>query len=264
MNGAHIFTWNNMSINVTFTFMGRLGNLMFQVAAIESYCRKNGFTPRYFHTNVTIKYGNSILSKVKWEDPSSIVKFTDVSHPHFEYSPLPLVRENTRFTSPTYFQSEKYFDESVARELFTAPESVKQSILDRYPDIHNCIAIHIRRGDYLSYPDCHPVCSVEYYSKAVKLFPNEKFLVFSDDHTWCKRHLNFINWSPAIGKSDEDELCMMSMCKGNIIANSTFSWWGAYLNETKGKVVVAPSKWFGPRYSSINTNDLIPPTWTIL
>jgi len=240
--------------------MGRLGNLLFQVAAVETYCRKNGFTPKYFHTDVTPKYEYSILSRVKWEKHCRY-ELKEVSHPYFEYVPLPIVNQNTRFTPPTYLQSEKYFDESIARELYAIPRGLVSYITRRYPDIHDRISLHVRRGDYVRQPNYHPTCPLEYYRKAAELFPNQKFLVFSDDHDWCRKNLTGIDWMFGVGYTDDEELYMMSLCKGHIIANSTFSWWGAYLNPEKDKLVVAPNTWFGPSYNNINTKDLIPESW---
>lgn len=245
--------------NVTFAFTGRLGNLLFQVAAIETYCRKHGLVPRYFHTDVTPLYEKSILSKVKWEAKCPYRPW-EIKHPFFEYVPLPVVKSNVRFHPPTYFQSEKYFDEYVARELFSIPDSVRENILLRYPDISKSISLHIRRGDYVNLSDKHPPCSLEYYQKAIALFPKKHFLVFSDDREWCKENLKGFNWSFGIGSNDEEELYMMSLCRGHIIANSSFSWWGAYLNPSKRKKVVAPKNWFGPNLP-LNTSDLLPPSW---
>lgn len=247
------------NIHVTFAFAGRLGNLLFQVAALESYCRKNGFTPRYFHTDVTPKYEKSILSKVKWEKQCPFRPW-EVKHSFFEYVPLPLAKSTTRFHPPTYFQSEKYFDEDVARGLFSISDTMKEKIVSRYPDISKSISLHVRRGDYLNFADKHPPCSIEYYKEAMKKFPKKKFLVFSDDHEWCKQNIKDVEWSFGVGDTDEEELYMMSLCKGHIIANSSFSWWGAYLNPEKNKVVVAPKNWFGPKLP-LNTNDLLPESW---
>ena len=124
---------------------------------------------------------------------------------------------------------------------------------------------------------------MEYYNKAIKQFDKDSnFLIFSDDIEWAKNNFkgdNFyfitenkiegndvmdtLNISKG-GHPDYIELYMMSLCDHNIIANSSFSWWGAWLNENPNKKVIAPKKWFGPAYGDINDNDLVPETWTRL
>lgn len=247
-------------INVTFAFTGRLGNLLFQVASLESYAREHGFRARYFHTDVTPKYASTILSGVSWEAPTS-ERFWDVRHPYFEYVSLPVVKASTRFHPPTYLQSEKYFNPDVARSLFFLRDTMKQRILAWYPELPECVSLHVRRGDYLKIQDCHPVLHKEYYEEAIKLLGNDrKYAIFSDDPDWCRVNLNIPNSVIVRGNTDEEELYMMSLCSDNIIANSSFSWWGAYLNLNPHKRVVAPLRWFGPKLP-LNTKDLIPHTW---
>ena len=155
------------------------------------------------------------------------------------------------------------------RELFSFSEEYKNSIKQKYKDLlegETC-SIHVRRGDYLKLPNHHPVQSLNYLMKGVREMPEDtKFLIFSDDINWCKQ--NFPNIPDKFifieGNSDYEDLLLMSLCKNNIIANSSFSWWAAWLNENVDKKVIAPSKWFGTANSINNTKDLIPETWKII
>jgi hypothetical protein len=127
-------------------------------------------------------------------------------------------------------------------------------------------SIHVRRGDYLNYPDHHPVCSLEYFYEAMKMSGFKKFVVLSDDIEWCFR--NFHSFSDfefiySRNESDIEDFAIMSKCAHNIISNSTFSWWAAYLNKNPDKIVISPDKdqWHGPAYSHWNHDDLIPESW---
>jgi len=122
--------------------------------------------------------------------------------------------------------------------------------------------LHVRRGDYLQLPTHHPTCTIDYYHKALANFDG-KVLVFSDDIDWCRKTFQDPRFEFVKGNLDYIDLYLMSMCKNNIIANSSFSWWAAWLNDNKDKKVIAPKKWFGPAISH-NTMDLYPKKWRLL
>jgi len=173
-----------------------------------------------------------------------------------------------------YWGSEKHFAdiEDTIRKDFTLknkPDAINRKIISR---IKNCdsVSLHIRRGDYVFNEKTnkyHGVCDQGYYLKAVDLLAKKVkkpyFFIFSDDIKWVKQ--NLILKYPCVyvdnntGKQDHEDMRLMSECKYNIIANSSFSWWGAWLNENTNKIVIAPKKWF--REPSINTKDLIPQSW---
>ena len=125
----------------------------------------------------------------------------------------------------------------------------------------------MRRGDYVTLPSAknhYKLCSLEYYKQAIEYLKNRltkfELFVFSDDILWCKENLTFefpVNFIES-GNSQSD-LYLMSRCKHNVIANSSFSWWGAWLNSNKNKIVIAPNDWFIDE--TIDTSDLIPPSW---
>ncbi len=173
-----------------------------------------------------------------------------------------------------YWQSEKYFN-SIRKQLMDdlipsnslSPQSV--FIADKIKNSES-VSIHVRRGDYLSIPEnnnLYESCSESYYYEAIKVivskFPNATFYVFSDEPEWFKRNIkidhpvDFVTHNQ--GENSYEDLILMSYCKHNIIANSSFSWWGAWLNENTNKMVVAPKKWFKDK--SKNTTDLIPHQW---
>lgn len=173
-----------------------------------------------------------------------------------------------------YWGSEKYFKdiEDIIRKEFTfksKPDDINQKMINQ---MKNCdsVSIHIRRGDYVNDKKTnqfHGVCDLDYYIRAIALIAkkvnNPKFFVFSDDPQWAKQNLHLK--SPCVyvdhntGKKDYEDMRLMSKCRHNIIANSSFSWWGAWLNSNKNKIVIAPKKWFNDK--SINTKDLIPNSW---
>jgi hypothetical protein len=134
----------------------------------------------------------------------------------------------------------------------------------------NSVSIHIRRGDYVTnkrHSKVFSPCSHDYYSRAAKLIadqqPNPHYFVFSDDIGWAKANLEFEYPTTFVDVNDEahshEDMRLMSLCNHNIIANSSFSWWGAWLNVNPEKVVIAPQKWFSDY--KCNTQDMIPENW---
>jgi len=174
-----------------------------------------------------------------------------------------------------YWQSPRYFDE--IRDVLLQDLQLKDGFgpaAERYAgQIRSsaAVSLHVRRGDYIKNPRVlkeFGVCSTEYYTAAMKTIeaavPSPTYFVFSDDIAWVKEHLPVGSSAVFIegtGITDVEELMLMSLCQHNIIANSSFSWWGAWLNQHDDKIVVAPSPWFN---TSTYDPDLIPPTWTQL
>ena len=123
----------------------------------------------------------------------------------------------------------------------------------------------MRRGDYLKLSEFHAVLGKEYYDKAMSKYHGAKFVFFSDDIEWCKKNFSSIENTHFVeGETDVVDLYFMSIMKHNIIANSTFSWWGAWLNKNPDKIVIAPHKWYGPKNSHLEDNDIIPEHWRIV
>lgn len=182
-----------------------------------------------------------------------------------------------------YFQSEKYFQGISAeiRQWYTPLkplDSVNESLVNEIASVES-VSLHVRRGDYVNqYASFFGTIPEEYYRMAIQKIneriKNPKFFVFSDDIDWCRKNLAidkavFIDHNK--GDDSFKDLLLMSHCKHNIIANSSFSWWGAWLNQNPEKVVVAPQVWFRESYYKgkvavyasriYNTKDLIPEEW---
>lgn len=171
-----------------------------------------------------------------------------------------------------YWQHEEYFlgAESTVRKAFTFPpfdDDKNQKALSRIQEA-NSISIHIRRGDYVDHPLFKGICDMDYYQKAIayakeKLHPT-LFCIFSNDAEWCKEHLGhllpaeqtvYVDWNK--GKDSYRDMQLMSLCHHHIIANSSFSWWGAWLGNHPGTVVIAPHKWANEEMEK----DPIPERW---
>lgn len=184
-------------------------------------------------------------------------------------------------TTDTYFQgywqSEKYFldFEKQIRKQFTLAKELHPSTA-QYKELiaSTCsVSLHIRRGDYVTNQETnefHGTCSLDYYHKAISAIKeNAKkitLFIFSDDLEWAKHNLHvsdeaiFVTMNQNV--PDVEEMYLMSQCNHHIIANSSFSWWGAWLNPDPNKIVIAPVRWFVDK--NINTKDLIPDTWVRL
>jgi hypothetical protein len=167
-----------------------------------------------------------------------------------------------------YFQTEKYFKhiENEIRDDFIFKDEVLMPCKEMISSIKNPIALHVRRSDYLTNSDNHPPCSIEYYQKALNFFDKDRnVIIFSDDPSWCQKQKLFFDDRFMISENTDNrvDLCLMSLCDDFIIANSTFSWWGAWLSTKKNKKVIAPVQWFGTGYTKdYDTKDLIPDDWT--
>ena len=170
-----------------------------------------------------------------------------------------------------FWQSEKYFKnhESKIREVFTIKKNLIEDThkwLDQIKHT-NSVSVHIRRGDYINLSSAnsfHGICSNEYYEEALKFIGSKikeiVFFVFSDDIEWCKANFK-INFPVHFVETDSayKEMYLMQNCVHNIIANSSFSWWSAWLNSNENKIVIAPKKWFNDE--NINTKDIVPESW---
>jgi len=173
-----------------------------------------------------------------------------------------------------YWQSEKYFIE-VRKDLIKdfefihEPSSETKNILEVIKNT-NSVAVHFRRGDYVTNPSTlkfHGICSRDYYHRSFvhmnKSIEKPNYFVFSDDIEWVKNNLNIsgnINYIEHTNvQSSWEDLLMMKNCKHNIIANSTFSWWGAWLGDQDGRIVIAPNKWFANK--EIDDSDIVPDRW---
>ena len=225
---------------------------MFQYAAVRALGESFNL-PTFFPTKTPNLHDIFNLPQTSFVDGD----YTSYIESTFHYQEIPKIAENMVLFG--YYQSEKYFKEheDVIRKDFTFKKPTKTKIEPL------TTSIHVRRGDYLDQQDSHPVCSVEYYKEAMSLFPDQKFIIFSDDLEWCKENLkgNTITYSE--GHTPSEDLELMSLCDNHIIANSSFSWWGAWLGANKNKRVVAPKKWFGSA-AKYDSKDLYCEGWIVL
>jgi hypothetical protein len=165
-----------------------------------------------------------------------------------------------------YFQTEKYFAHIAdkIKEEFTFKEDILTAAKEYRDQLESdeVISLHIRRGDYVTQP-WHGCCSLEYYEKALSgLDADLPVIIFSDDPEWCLEQKLFESDRFYVSEHNSNlfDMCLMNLCDYHIIANSSFSWWGAWLANSKK--VYAPSRWFGPPLSEQNdTSDLVPDRW---
>lgn len=196
-----------------------------------------------------------------------------IKESQFLFDPIVLLKKGNIYLEG-YWQSEKYF--LAIRDILLKELTVKNELNYKTNKIVNkilnteSVSIHFRRGDYVNDPltnEYHGLCSFEYYQKAInqiiQKLPACHFFVFSDDPKWVKDNFNLDYPKTIIDHNDTsndyEDLWLMSLCHHNIVANSSFSWWGAWLNNYPAKVVYAPKKWF--KESTLNTKNLIPESW---
>jgi len=164
-----------------------------------------------------------------------------------------------------FFQSEKYFKhiEDSIKEDFTFRDHILEPCTEIAESFENPVALHVRRTDYLTNSANHYNLELDYYKKALEQFPDRQVIVFSDDPAWCHDEPMFNDDRFMISESEDNavDLCLMTFCSDYIIANSSFSWWGAWLSRNDSPKVIAPTKWFGPNNEHKNTKDLLPETW---
>ena len=254
---------------VSTKLMGGLGNLMFQISAAYGISLRDNKKLICDTKDMTIPhkpysfYTNNIFRKIVFSD--NIPNVTHIGESGFHYSPIPKLSGNIKLVG--HFQSEKYFSECKHEvlELFEIDDTTKSFLIEKYKNIiwGDTCSIHVRRGDYLGLTNYHPVQPIDYYKNAIKIIGEDKlFIIFSDDVKWCEENFGFIeNKFFVSGNTDYQDLYLMTMCKNNIISNSTFSWWSSWLNNDKEKIVVAPKKWFGNAYSNLITDDIYCNNW---
>lgn len=238
---------------ITFTnlgHMGRIGNQLWELATSISLALRNQDTyifPPWQHEqdfNLHNCFSNSIV-------PTHIYR-----EPHFHYKPINYTdTKNIVLDLVGYYQSPTYFKDyqDQIKHLFTP--------INKVPTQSNTTAIHIRRTDYLKFAKEHGPLDINYYYRAMEIIDSKYYMIFSDDIEWCKQNFRGDRFIFSEGRTPIEDLSYMIACEHFIIANSSFSWWGAYLNSNPNKIVVCPAKWFGPALAMHNTEDLYLPGW---
>ena len=251
---------------------GRLGNQLFQIAATIGVAYRN----RCAYVFPSWKYSDYFqknLAQSTW--PVSLTQ--NYYEESFTYQTVN-ISGSTNLAG--YFQSEKYFShcEDEIRKVFTLHPQITQKIISRFGTLlrSKTCSMHVRRTDYLENSNFLDLTSTSYYEEAFRKFAGDTtFIVFSDDIAWCKRRFQDKRFIFIEGMNEIYDLFVMSHCQSHIIANSSFSWWGAWLNANPDKIVIAPARWFagefanraisfcpGPPHTGFHdTKDLLPESW---
>lgn len=190
------------------------------------------------------------------------------------YDPALLERRNLKVIFG-YFQSEKYFlhiRQTLLDEFRPREDSSRyiSEYRNKIVESSSSVSLHVRRGDLLDEENfkVHGICSSEYYQSALELLEQKigefTLFVFSDDYKWCEENIRYLDKvlvDSSRSCSGIEDIYLMSICSHNIIANSTFSWWGAWLNQSAAKIVIAPKKWFADADRESEATDLVPSDW---
>ena len=254
---------------------GRLGNQMFIIAAAHSLAIDNNDQAVFPKSVICVTpptegetrlHRNTILRKVKYVNNLSFIENLHTEPSNHRYAKIDY-KPNLYLRG--YFQSEKYFNHNREHilELFSPQEQIEEHISKKYTTLINnpdCVSVHVRRGDYLKLSEFHAVLGEEYYDKAMDKYHGANFVFFSDDIEWCRQTFKGKNFTFIEKQPDVIDMILMSKICHNIIANSSFSWWGAWLNQMEGQTVVTPSRWFGPKNSHLQRNDLTPSSWDVI
>jgi len=256
---------------------GGLGNMLFQIASTISLsidkkidcCFPNlfdhilylnnekNYNPSLHHANEYLKIFKNLNHCIISGNPELI------TYP-FHYSKI--ITNNDNIIIDGFFQSEKYFKHNKEKilELLDFTFIDKELLNLKYPFIYDkrTTSIHVRRGDYVKYPNHHPTQTIDYYKESIQLLEEKTdvFVIFSDDIEWCKNNIHTNKNIYIENEKDYIELYLMSLCNNNITSNSSFSWWGGWLNKNINKTVIGPKIWFGNAINHITT-DILPESW---
>ena len=288
---------NFNSGSIVIEYAGGLGNQLFQyslarclelngcevVADISSYLYVNTrrFELERIFKSINFRYASAVareyyfmkdrISKVEGVDEKYIYAEPDITQ-HVQYGVSSDWRKVRRGIVEGYFQTYLFADEIrddlLKRLKFPEIEETQLQLLVAEMHRNNSISVHVRRGDYLAEKErrLDEICDEKYYEKAIKMImekvKNPRFYVFSDDISWCKENIrideaSYIDSGMLEKYEDWYDMYLMSQCRHNIIANSSFSWWGAWLNENEDKIVIAPKKWD----NFCNLTNICPPDW---
>lgn len=258
------------------------------ISGFENYELHQGFElQRVFRHRFETASKADIRRVLGWQSPAGIRRIVSrrpfasfcrkrfVVEPHFNYWPGINKLTNDCYLSG-YWQSEKYFID-VALQIredfvFKLPLEKQNAELVKQINQVNAVSLHVRRGDYAINPKTtatHGMCSLDYYRESIRYVAERveqpHFFIFSDDIAWVKNNLKMdfphVYVQHNHGAESYNDMRLMSLCRNHIIANSSFSWWGAWLNSSTEKIVIAPRKWFA---NQTDVQDLFPDGWVTL
>jgi len=275
---------------------GWLGNTMFQYAALKGIASKHGYNfciPPNDETRVTNYILMDIFELYSLENIGYIgglyrhESSDDICHSttfHFNKDFFDQCPDNVNISG--FFQSEKWFSHisDDIKKDFTFKKDITDVCKKFISEFESPpLFLHVRRADYIKKSSYHQNLNIEYYQKALTHFDNKQdVLVFSDDIEWCKKQKLFESDRFSFSETKDRlplnnfiqnqgytegalvpyyDLCLMTLCKGGIISNSTFSWWGAWLQENRDNTVVSPKQWFGEKNKNLITTDICPDKW---
>lgn len=256
-------------------FLGRLGNQMFQYAATKGMAAHHGYElviPKH-DQKVKDPYGFELKIDIhtpfKMESLDRIGVLRGVLEVNermftFDEELFDMVPDNTSLAG--YFQTEKYFKhiKDDVKKDFTFYDEILNPCKEMMEGVGDAISLHVRRTDYTANPN-HAALDLSYYEEALKRMPKDlPVVIFSDDTTWCQEQEIFSGDRFMVSESGDQyvDLCLMTLCKYHINANSSFSWWGSWLADSKK--VTAPSKWFGPGLEHQDTKDIYAEGWEVI
>ena len=259
---------------ITAELIGRLGNMMFEIAAIEDMGLTTGIKTCYPNVNANIndlRKPQACTSELRGYEYFKLFKNFDwhkngdedshcdnVVNVPFHYEKI-IPKDYTKYIG--YFQSELYFPHrDFILNLFEPAQHIVDK-LDKYKDIigQNKAAIHVRRGDYMKMKNIYYSLDMSYYQGAMDYLKSKgvrEYLVFSTDIPWCKQTFKGQQFT-FIEDDSFVELFLMSKCAHNVIANSAFSFWGAWLNQNPQRQIIAPKKWFADN----RRENIVPTSW---
>ena len=273
---------------ITCILIGGLGNQLFQIFTTISYAIRTGNVFKFYNSSFTGGIGITIKRATYWENflyklkPFLQIDFpplTTIHEKNFSYNDLLLsIMSEQNVSLYGYFQSYKYFQnnyETIYRLLGIKKQ--KETLLEVHniSNLGNTVSMHFRLGDYKLYPNVYPIMSYEYYKKSLFFLENHNqnksnldILFFCEDEDLEDVNIIIEQLKNEFPKNtfsrasnilkDWEQMLLMSSCKHNIIANSSFSWWGAYFNSNADKIVCYPEVWFA---NNTDTSDLCPLEW---
>lgn len=278
---------------ITVDLKGGLGNQMFQIFTLIScsieqknpfYINRNKFAGEIINTNEnndTIRhtYWESFFKHLRFFLKNEDLNLIQFNETNFHYSEMPIFPKNKNILLFGYFQSYKYFEKNLSSILkYLKFTTLKDEIIAKTVyNYDNSISLHFRMGDYVKVQEHHPILKIDYYISSLK-----HVITLTNKNDWniiyyCEKNdyeeivqkinilkdhfknLTFICID--FNLKDYEQMITMSLCKHNIIANSSFSWWGAYLNDKEDKIVTYPNTWFGPAQGNKKMSDLFPENW---
>lgn len=282
--------------------IGGLGNQLFQyayalsltgkgyrvkldISEFDTYTLHGGFSLGHYGEGIEIASDAEVNAVTRVGPLSTLVRKIQgkksrriIKESNFSFDEKMLMPEDNHYLVG-YFQSEKYFRNF--REELLSSLSLEHKLSDYsqrvYADIIDSsvsVSVHIRRGDYVSDQSAyntHGVCSLEYYFAAIQYFeecyPEVDFYIFSDDIDWIKENLKVKRAQYITSEQTRfagEDIYLMSQCDHNIVANSSFSWWGAWLNDNSSKEVIAPQQWYADSDMQRLSKTLVPDSWVRL